>query len=136
MKEMIKGNCLCGQVTFCLKNEFSRFFLCHCEQCRKITGSAYASNLFTSAENIEWTSGECNIKRFDDPERDFTKAFCTECGSGLPFVTKSGQALIVPAGSLNSEPNIMPQSNIFWADRALWDDVSAQAPHVDAFPES
>jgi hypothetical protein len=37
-------------------------------------------------------------------------------------VTKSGKALIVPAGSLDAEPNIQPNDNIFWAEQANWYD--------------
>jgi hypothetical protein len=60
------------------------------------------------------------VKQFDFPGRDFTLVFCTECGADLPFVTKNGKALIVPAGSLDAEPNITPNDNIFWAERASW----------------
>jgi hypothetical protein len=60
--------------------------------------------------------------------------FCTECGSGLPFVTKSGKALIVPAGSLDAEPNIQPNDNIFWVERAGWYDDGIHANKCEAFP--
>jgi hypothetical protein len=134
MIERIGGGCLCGEVTFSVENEFSSFHLCHCLQCRKITGSAHASNLFTTPENIEWMSGQENIKRFELPDRDFTKVFCNQCGSGLPFITKSGKSLIVPAGSLNEEPNISPQDNIFWSERAAWYDAGLSSRHFAGFP--
>jgi hypothetical protein len=135
MKVTINGSCLCGLVRFTVNNQFSRFHLCHCTQCQKITGSAHASNLFTGVDNIQWLSGfEC-IKRFDHPERDFTKVFCAECGSGLPFITKSGKTLIVPAGCLDDEPNVGVNNNIFWLERAAWYDQALSAKHCSRFPE-
>jgi hypothetical protein len=118
----ITGGCLCGKITFEVENNFSKFYFCHCLQCRKITGSAHAANLFTRPNAITWTKGEASIKQFNYPERDFTVVFCPECGSGLPFVTKNAKALLVPAGSLDGEPNITPNNNIFWAERASWYD--------------
>ena len=48
------------------------------------------------------------MKRFDYPgDRLFTKVFCSECGSGLPFLNKTGKKLFIPAGSLDSEPGIL-----------------------------
>jgi hypothetical protein len=134
MKAVIEGGCLCGAVRFSLKNQFAKFYLCHCSQCRKITGSSNAANLFTSPQNIEWLSGQTGMKRHDYPGRGFTSVFCTECGSGLPFLSKSGKALIVPAGCLNDEPNIAPQANIFWAERAAWFEPGVSAEHCDGFP--
>ena len=59
--------------------------------------------------------------------------FCSECGSGLPFVTKSGKDLIVPAGSLDAEPNIQPNDNIFWAERASWYNDGKQVKKCEGF---
>lgn len=130
----ITGGCLCGAVTYEVKNDFNRFYLCHCQQCRKITGSAHAANLFTRPDAIKWTGGDSHKKQFSYPERDFSVVFCTECGSGLPFVTKNGKALIVPAGSLDAAPNIQPNDNIFWAERATWYDKGKQAHKCAGFP--
>lgn len=132
--ENISGGCLCGEVRFEVENTFSKFYFCHCKQCQKITGTAHASNLFTRPDAIKWTAGAAHKKQFNYPNRDFTVVFCTECGSGLPFVTKSGKALIVPAGSLDTEPNIQLNNNIFWAERARWYDNGKQAKTCEGFP--
>lgn len=50
----IKGGCLCGAVSFEVVNAFEKLSLCSCDQCRQITGSAFASNLFVSIEGFGW----------------------------------------------------------------------------------
>ncbi|WP_444994486.1 GFA family protein [Aliikangiella sp. IMCC44359] len=131
----LSGQCLCGRVKFSLEENFSNFYLCHCHQCQKITGSAYASNLFTQPDNINWLCGKEFITRYDDPDRSFTKAFCTRCGSGLPFLSQSGANLIVPAGCLNEPPEIMPQNNIFCEEQSAWYKKGIEAEPVNGFPE-
>ena len=131
---LIRGSCLCGKVTFECANNFSQFHLCHCVQCQKATGSAHASNLFTERENISWRSGLDNIRRFDVPGRSISNAFCSECGSGLPYLSGTGKTLVVPAGSLDGIPGITPQNHIFCSERADWYDAIQSAQRFDAFP--
>ena len=130
-----KGSCLCESVIYEITSEPQQFYLCHCEQCRKITGSAFASNILTKTAEIVWLSGSDKIRRYDHPTRDFTKVFCAECGSGLPFVTKSKKRVIIPAGSLNSETVILPSNNIFWGDKSGWIETGLKAKHCEDFPE-
>jgi hypothetical protein len=137
--EKLTGGCLCGKVKFEILNDFSQFHLCHCTQCQRISGSAHVSNLFSKPEHITWLSGHENMKHFDYPNRNVSRTFCTECGTGLPYPTKTGKTLIVPAGSLDADPdnlpNIAPQDNIFWSERASWYDAAILTPRFDGFPK-
>jgi hypothetical protein len=135
MANVITGDCCCGNVAFTLEDNFSKFFFCHCAQCRKLTGSAHASNLFTSADNIKWLKGADKVKRYDHVDRSFTKSFCTDCGSGLPFLSQNGKALIVPAGSLNAEPSKVVDAQIFCAEQAEWHQVGLTINKESGFPK-
>jgi hypothetical protein len=132
--DSISGSCLCGKITFECKNNFDSFHLCHCIQCQKTTGSAHASNLFTNINNITWLTGQVFIKRYDVPNRAISKAFCIECGSGVPYNSGTGKSLVVPAGCLNGTPNILPQDNIFCSEKASWYDAGVSAKGFDEFP--
>lgn len=135
MSKRVKGSCLCGRVRFEVSGPFQMFHLCHCSQCRKATGSAYASNIFTAPGNITWVSGEESIKKFRlVGEKTFNKCFCTHCGSALPYLNRSGKFLIIPAGVLDQDPECRPQDNIFWSDRAPWYDEGLVAERFDGFP--
>ena len=100
----------------------------------KNTGSAFAANILTEPATIDWISGFEWVKRFDYPEpRTFTKVFCSNCGSGLPYLNKKGTALIIPAGSLNHEPKIKPSHNVFWNEGAQWYQSGINAPKCKGF---
>lgn len=135
MHKKITGGCLCGEVTFSLNNTFKTFFQCHCDQCKQLTGSAFASNAFTDVTNIRWHSGQDNITEYSHPTRGFSKSFCRVCGSALPFVNKSKTSLIVPVGSLSENPDIVPQANIFVSEEAPWLKEGINAKRFDGFPE-
>jgi len=79
------------------------------------------TNLFVEPDAIHWLAGEQLLARFDLPEaKSFAKGFCTVCGSPMPHLTRSGRAVIVPAGTLDDDPGIRPESNIFWDACAAW----------------
>ena len=128
------GSCLCGEVKFEIDGEFDRFFLCHCEYCRKDTGSAHAANLFSSTAKLTWVSGEDNVRIFNLPSTRHTKSFCATCGSALPTVKAQGKLIIVPAGSLDSEISIRPNAHLFVASKAGWDEALEEVPKLDGFP--
>jgi hypothetical protein len=126
------GSCLCGAVHFKVTGAFERFYLCHCSQCRKDTGSAHGANLFSLTAQLVWLSGQEQVRTFNLPRTRHTRSFCSVCGSALPHASE--KMLVVPAGSLDTQLAITADGNIFMASRATWDHDLAQAPGFEAFP--
>ena len=117
----MKGSCLCGGVTYEIQPPFKLYQYCHCSRCRKFTGSAHSANLFVPPEQFRWLTGEANVGRFEVPEAKFyTTSFCKRCGSSLPWTVKGGKNIVVPTGTLDEDPGIRPQQNVFWNSRADW----------------
>jgi hypothetical protein len=115
------GSCLCGAVTYQYVGAVKVFQYCHCSRCRKFTGSAHASNIIVDPAQFRWLSGEESIGRFELPEaKHFATSFCKNCGSSLPWLTKSAKAVVIPAGTLDGDPKVRPKHNIFMADKAPW----------------
>jgi hypothetical protein len=128
-----KGSCLCGEVHYEIEGDFDHFFLCHCEYCRKDTGSAHASNLISMTGKLCWLKGEQRVKVFNLPGTRHVKSFCSECGSALPSF--EGNILVVPVGSIDGDVNRRPDAHIFAASRADWDHDLDLLPKMDTFPE-
>lgn len=118
----MKGSCLCGSVVYEVSGSPSVFQYCHCQRCRKITGSAHAANLIVPSSQFRWLEGEQSVGRFEQPgAKYFAASFCKKCGSSMPWAVQGGGAnVVVPAGTLDEEPNLVPQQNIFWGSRAPW----------------
>ena len=128
------GSCLCGKVAFEITGDFESFYLCHCSRCRKDTGSAHASNLFSTSATLNWLTGVEEVKTFTLPETRHSRSFCMICGSALPSVQMSGKLLVVPAGSLDTDIEIKPSFHISMADKAQWDDELERIPMLAGLP--
>lgn len=131
----IRGGCLCEKVAYEVAAEFRFLLFCHCDQCRKITGSAHASNLFGNPAGFRWLKGEEYIKRYDMPGRYFSKAFCRDCGSGVPYLISDGKVILVPAGSLDGEPVFPKKSKVFYREHTAWCVMDENTPVFDGYPD-
>ncbi len=131
----LRGGCLCGAVRYEITGEATRFYHCHCQRCRRATGTGHASNVIVTPENVRWTAGEEWLGRYKVPEaKRFATCFCKNCGSPLPRIAPDMSRAVIPAGSLDGDPGIRPMARIFWDSRAQWlcggDDIPVYAEYV------
>jgi hypothetical protein len=131
----VTGSCLCGAVHYQITGNMGVFQYCHCSRCRKFTGSAHASNLFVSPAEFHWTKGEDSVGTYSpDFTKYFATAFCKHCGSSLPWLSKSGNVVVIPAGTLDGDPGIKPGKNIFCGSGAAWYSSAEALPRYDEMP--
>lgn len=117
----VTGSCLCGEVVYTYAGLVKVFQYCHCTRCQKFTGSAHASNIIVDPEQFQWLKGEDTVGRFELPDaKHFATSFCKKCGSSLPWLTKSGKAVVIPAGTLDDDPKVRPMHNIYFSNKASW----------------
>ncbi len=117
---MLTGRCLCGGVRFQIDEDLGPIVCCHCSVCRRITGTAFASNASVRTESFHIIAGEELIKEFQSSENTI-RAFCSRCGSPV-----YGRFVSFPAvrrvrlGTLDSDPGNKPVANIFMGSKAPW----------------
>ena len=131
----IIGSCLCGEVSFKITGHLSLFQYCHCTRCQKATGSAFAANLFVNEDQFEWLSGEDKLIEYKLPDtKYFSTCFCQQCGSKLPWQPTGTTRRVIPAGSLDQDPDIMPAQHIHMASNAPWHIHNDRLPTFDEMP--
>jgi len=128
---MIRGSCLCGQVTYHLDGGVELMNNCHCSMCRKVHGAAFGSFLHASAQGFRWKSGEQLVERYESSAGN-VRAFCRVCGSNMPVV-ENGNHVIIPAGTLDDDPGVRPMANIFAGSKAPWFDIEDSLPRFYEF---
>ena len=75
------------------------------------------------------------VKRFIPEEtKHFATAFCQNCGSSLPWLSKSEKVVAVPAGTLDEHPDIEPSQSVFFASKAPWYKHVNELPEHDELP--
>lgn len=128
------GSCLCGAVRYEVRKPYLRFAHCYCGRCRKATGSSHATNLYVAPAQFSWVAGAELVRRFDlMTAASFGMCTCTLCGGRVPHSTRNGSEMVIPAGTLDSVPDISPQLNIFWGSRAPWSCGNGALPSHDEY---
>jgi len=131
------GGCLCGSVQYQLNGRVLRFYHCHCGRCRKLTGTGHASNIMVKAASVDWTRGESLLGYYKVPEAErFYNQFCKKCGSPLPRAVPELGMVVIPAGSLDSDPGIKAAARIFWDSRAEWSCEAGGLATFSEYPET
>ena len=83
---MYTGSCLCESVRFEIKGPIRNIVYCHCSQCRKAQGSAFATNSIVKASDFDILTGTDSLTGYESSPGQ-TKYFCKICGS--PILSKS-----------------------------------------------
>lgn len=131
------GTCLCGDVAFELEGAPLRVLNCHCSRCRRARSAAHATNVFYRAECFRWARGQAGVVDYRlAGARFFATAFCQRCGGELPRISTERGVVVVPAGSLDTDPGMQPMAHIFVGSKAGWFDITDRLPQFDEAPPS
>ena len=131
--DAVGGSCQCGAVRY-EYGEAERMVNCHCSRCRRQMGAAYATFVFVSGDAFRWLAGEDQVVNFKLPEaRVKGTAFCRTCGSLVPREREPG-SMQIPAGSLDSDPQMRPAANIFTGSKAAWSTLDTSIPCFEEYP--
>jgi hypothetical protein len=111
---VFSGKCLCGNVSYQCHSEPKAIFNCHCEDCRRATGSVFGTNLFVPEAKVEISGEVSSYSHISDSGSTMTKRFCPNCGS-LLFGSNSAKPNVVSirAGTVDQLALIKPQINLF-----------------------
>lgn len=130
---MYKGSCLCSAVKFEITGSIRNIVYCHCSQCRKAQGSAFATNGIVAYENFKFLSGEDKLTGYESSPGQ-TKFFCKICGSPIlsKTITKPDQVRI-RLGTIESDIHERPIAHIFATSKANWEDICGDLPQYEAY---
>ena len=105
-----EGGCLCGAIRLRVKGEPKRIGLCHCLDCRKVSGSAFTAYAIWPRDAFE-SSGEMGVYA--------GRSFCKACGSRLVSLTDDEAEVML--GSLDAAPSgLVPQYELWIGRREGW----------------
>ena len=121
------GHCLCGSVRFEFRAEPESPHCCHCDDCRRASGSVYGSFVYVSAESLQVTGEMHSYEHQNDQSSAMKKYFCPSCGSHI-FGTssKTPERRAIWVGVINDASWFKPEV-YFYASKKL--------PHVPVDPE-
>lgn len=129
------GGCLCGAVRYTCTAEPAMAGHCHCEDCRRSSGSGHSSHLAVPDASLTLTGKTKGYARAADSGNMVTRHFCPECGSPLFSRNDAMPGMIfLRASSLDDLEVFKPQMHVYAARAASWDHPAAELPAFDKMP--
>ncbi|KAL2760731.1 hypothetical protein ACRALDRAFT_1078669 [Sodiomyces alcalophilus JCM 7366] len=122
---MIEGGCLCGAIRIKSTGEIQGKALCHCLDCRKITGSLFSTNVIVPADGFSVTKGTPKqFAKTAESGKTITSSLCGDCGTTLWRETESyAGAKILKVGAfdhLSALEEAKPLVELFTKNRPSW----------------
>jgi hypothetical protein len=126
---MIRGCCLCGGIRF--ETDAARSLThCHCNNCRKLSGAAFASYVHVDTDKFRFISGEELIQRFESAPGSF-RNFCRVCSSTVPGKAAYLTTVSIPAGLFDDDPGVRPKLHVFVSSKVPWWEIADGLPQHD-----
>lgn len=129
----LTGSCLCGKVRIQVPDKFAYVGNCHCSECRKFSGSAFATAAGVAFDDLEITQGQEFVSIYHKTE-ETDLGFCSNCGSSLFSWKPRRQIYNIRLGMLDDSPAQKPTFHIFVGSMAPWYEITDDLPQFDELP--
>jgi len=124
----LAGRCLCGQITFTIKSAPVSWQICHCRECQRAQGSAFACNAPVAEADVCFVSGEHLLKHYESSPGK-VRAFCAECGSPVFSQHQSLPGVLrMRIGLIDTLHRARIESQAYCVEAADWLEDLDQAP--------
>ena len=129
------GHCQCNKVRYTISSAPVRMGQCHCEDCRRSTGTGHASNAFFNKDDVHIEGETSSYESITDTGSTLTRYFCPECGSRL-FGTSSmiTSIMSVSAGTLDDSSWFKPDAIVYNKSKPEWDCMDENIPTFEEMP--
>ena len=123
------GHCQCGAVSFTVDGEPTRMAQCHCEDCRRSTGTGHNAQAFFAKGAVSITGKTQTYQHFADSGSVRIRHFCPVCGSRLfSENAKSPDTIGISIGAFDNSDWFRPMVTVFFSRRPAWFPVDPSIP--------
>ena len=127
----LTDQCLCGTITYKLKNSLAMTGVCHCKSCQRQVGSSFSTLAGIAKTDFVLKSGQMKI--YKDSETDTGNAverhFCGECGSPIySAIPDSPDVLFIKTGSMDDTSYFSPQFYVRSSSKQDWVELEEGVP--------
>ena len=123
------ASCCCGQLTAVATGTPVHISVCHCRNCQKRSGSAFAAQVRFPASNVT-TSGEAKIYIATGENGAAHFHFCPDCGSTVYYTNDSIPDTIAIALGAFDDPYFVSPTVSVWEERQHeWLEIAGDMEH-------
>lgn len=129
------GSCRCGQLRVTVTGEPVRVSVCHCLNCKKRSGSAFAVQARWPSAQVQIDGQSNTFVKVADSGNRATFHFCPECGSDVyyeidgKFDDKFNDLIAVPLGAFDDPFFLTPQFSVWEERKHHWLELTVPLEH-------
>jgi hypothetical protein len=132
------GGCACGRIRYDCSEQPIVQLICHCRDCQRASGSAFAAVLVVPSDRIKFSGSGLKYHTVKaDSGRTMQRGFCSECGS--PVSIRRPETPLVEflqAASLDDPSKFRPSCEV-WISRAdAWHPLDAGIQKFEQSPSA
>lgn len=121
------GHCHCGAVHFEVEGAPLRMVQCHCNACRRLSGTGHLVQAMFRRDQITITGETRTHQSMSDAGNLRTRHFCPTCGSRLfSENTKSPDAMGIAVGTFDESSWFKPDVIVYGKERPVWDPIDPE----------
>lgn len=126
VKTTFSGHCLCGDIEYVVDQPPIWVGHCHCESCRRHTGSAVATFVGVPVDSFSVTRGE---RSFYESSPGVRRSYCARCGTPVAYEADrfAGEVHLF-LGTLDDPNQFRPQFHVHCSERIPWFEVRDSLP--------
>lgn len=118
MSKAHSGRCLCGRVTFEATGAPLWIAHCHCQSCRRNTGSVMATFAGFRKPQVRYLTGE--RKRYASSP-GVSRSFCGDCGTPLAYeADRWPDEIHIYISTLDAPQDFPPTAHVYTAEQIPW----------------
>ncbi len=136
MKVPFTGGCLCGNVRYECSAAPIVMGNCHCRDCQRATGTAFAAAILVPRDAVTITGEAKYYEVTGDSGNRVGRGFCPTCGSRLFSKPPIPELMGIMAGSLDEPGEFQPSMDCYTASAQPWDCMNPELPKFAQFPSS
>ena len=133
MNDVATGRCLCGNLQFEVRGRRLWVAHCHCDSCRRNTGSAVATFVGYRKEQLTYTRGERTIYQSSPGVQ---RGFCADCGTPMTYeADRCSDEVHLYVSTLDEPGEFRPQLHVFIAERISWMEIEDDLPRYEGLTQ-
>ena len=129
------GGCACGAIRYESAVAPLVMWNCHCRDCQRASGSAFAALVYVPTPALRFTQGEPTYHTVKGLNGTVHRGLCPACGS--PIAVKADRAPDirgVSAASLDDPSEFTPLADIWTSSAHPWDVMNPDIPKFEQGP--
>jgi hypothetical protein len=123
------ASCRCGQLKVTASGDWVRLSVCHCLNCKKRSGSAFAVQARWPKENVRIEGESKTFVKVADSGNRATFHFCPECGSDVyyeidgKYDDKFNDLVAIPLGAFDDPYFGQPAYSVWESRKHGWVEI-------------